>query len=757
MSFPFYNKQFTFTQPDGTQIKVRGWGDQHHALFETTDGFTIAKDPNTGFYTYATLAEDGNELKSTGVKVGAKRPESVATKSIRLNRAAAKAKALAASSLIGDKRRCDVRRERAKAALRGMLTAGGPFAAPPSQETKGSYVGLCLLIQFPDEIGTITKDQVNDFCNKQGYDDFGNNGSVYDYFYENSEGNLQYTNIVTSYYTAKHPRSYYADPQITYGSRTRELIIEALAYFKENEFDFNRLTADDEGYVYALNVFYAGYCPNNWSEGLWPHSWSLAAPYKLDSGRYAYDYQITDIGSELSLATFCHENGHMVCDYPDLYDYGYESRGAGVYCLMCSGGQNEKNPTQICAYLKYKAGWTQEIIPSTGQKQVTLSAENNEVFIYPKNQTEYFIIENRQKNGRDVSLPGSGLAIWHVDELGSNNNEQMEQTRHYECSLEQADNKFDLELGNNAGDSTDLFNAQNNNLFADSTTPNSKWWNGSESGMTICEISNAGMEMTFKTEPINGGITVFRKTSNPKIAIPDFDPVGITDTITFSDHATISQIKVSVDITHTYRGDLCVILIAPSGTTVILHNRKGSKEDDIKCVFDDISTPQLRNLIGQSITGNWTLQIQDLARIDTGVLNNWGLEIEGLIDTVVKIEESPGIRIPDNDPNGIIRTLETDTAGIIKDIAVGIDITHTYIRDLIVILTSPQGTSVKLHNRTGGSSDNIVKTFTIATTPGIIQILGEQLRGEWKLEVADLEGLDVGKLNHWELKITREL
>ncbi len=53
------------------------------------------------------------------------------------------------------------------------------------------------------------------------------------------------------------------------------------------------------------------------------------------AGRVAYDYQFTAMGSELELGTFSHENGHMLCDYPDLYDYGYESSGVGGYCLMC--------------------------------------------------------------------------------------------------------------------------------------------------------------------------------------------------------------------------------------------------------------------------------------------------------------------------------------------------------------------------------------------------------------------------------------
>ena len=53
----------------------------------------------------------------------------------------------------------------------------------------------------------------------------------------------------------------------------------------------------------------------------------------------AYRYQMTDMRDALLLRTFCHENGHMICDFPDLYDYGYESKGTGRYCLMSSSGK----------------------------------------------------------------------------------------------------------------------------------------------------------------------------------------------------------------------------------------------------------------------------------------------------------------------------------------------------------------------------------------------------------------------------------
>ena len=223
----------------------------------------------------------------------------------------------------------------------------------------------------------------------------------------------------------------------------------------------------------------------------------------------ARDYQITNMVSaggekELSLGTFCHENGHMLCDFPDLYDYGDQSEGVGQYCLMCAGASyNEKNPTQICAYLKYKAGWAKKVTPisSRDSLEAKIAAGENDFFLFRGHTSqEYFIIENRCQSGRDRSLPAAGLAIWHVDELGDNNNEQMTPTEHYECSLEQADNRFDLEGKVNAGDAGDLFNAQYNSSFGPATHPSNQWWDGTTSGLEILNISAAGTEMTFNTK-----------------------------------------------------------------------------------------------------------------------------------------------------------------------------------------------------------------------------------------------------------------
>jgi hypothetical protein len=63
MAARFDGQIFTFTQPDGTPIQLRGWGDQYYAVFETLDGYTVAKNPATGYWEVARLAPDGNALQ----------------------------------------------------------------------------------------------------------------------------------------------------------------------------------------------------------------------------------------------------------------------------------------------------------------------------------------------------------------------------------------------------------------------------------------------------------------------------------------------------------------------------------------------------------------------------------------------------------------------------------------------------------------------------------------------------------------------
>lgn len=70
-----------------------------------------------------------------------------------------------------------------------------------------------------------------------------------------------------------------------------------------------------------------------------------------------------------------------------------------------------------------------------------MQASVNDSLVHRRSGTEYFVIENRLRVGRDHELPDEGLLIWHVDETGDNRRPNPR----YELALEQAAGRFDLE------------------------------------------------------------------------------------------------------------------------------------------------------------------------------------------------------------------------------------------------------------------------------------------------------------------------
>ena len=148
--------------------------------------------------------------------------------------------------------------------------------------------------------------------------------------------------------------------------------------------------------------------------------------------------------------------------------------------------------------------------------------------------------------------------------------------------------------------------------------------------------------------------------------------------------------------------------------------------------------------------------VVDAAPVDVGRLNRWELEVTLAEQAAVDFEDAPGLNIPDNDVAGIERTLIVTATGAVRDVTVGVDITHTFIGDLEVSLVPPAGATVHLHQRTGGQADNLLATFTAASVPGLGALRGQPMQGQWKLKVADRDRVDTGKLNRWSLRIDRQ-
>ncbi|RIV39358.1 M4 family metallopeptidase [Micromonospora radicis] len=77
---------------------------------------------------------------------------------------------------------------------------------------------------------------------------------------------------------------------------------------------------------------------------------------------------------------------------------------------------------------------------------------------------------------------------------------------------------------------------------------------------------------------------------------------------------------VTVDIIHTWIGDLVVSLVAPDGSAYVLHNRSGGSADNIQQTYTV-------NLSGKAPNGTWRLRVQDAATADTGYINRWALSL----------------------------------------------------------------------------------------------------------------------------------
>ncbi|MER6015033.1 S8 family peptidase [Streptomyces bluensis] len=132
----------------------------------------------------------------------------------------------------------------------------------------------------------------------------------------------------------------------------------------------------------------------------------------------------------------------------------------------------------------------------------------------------------------------------------------------------------------------------------------------------------AGLADAAQTvEAVSGGSTGGTTfTSTSAVAIPDNGP-AVESPITVSGRSgnAPSALQVGVDITHTYRGDLVIDLVAPDGSTYRLKSASGSDS------ADNVNTTYTVNASSETANGTWKLRVQDTATLDTGTLNSWKL------------------------------------------------------------------------------------------------------------------------------------
>ena len=481
-------------QPDGSSITLFLKGDEYFHWNEDGTGYPVVRSADGRSWVYA--IEQLGQLAPTSVMAGSVNP------------------------LIAGLPKPDIQRIRAEALKnsRPKLESDQEVLKAPAATT---MYNLVLLVNYADLTITSTTQEFDDLFNEVGHTADGATGSVKDYYDEVSYNQLDVVSVVVDPVTISQGYAYYGANSGGFDIRPREMVAEGLAALEARGFDFSSVDGDNDGWIDGLTVIHAGggeeYSGND-PDYIWSHQWALRytvtydgtsmRPYHTEPARRGWDSSPTSWGIT-RIGVICHETGHFL-GLPDFYDYGYDSQGAGDFCLMAGGswGNGGITPVHMNGVCKYWLGW---VIPTeiTGGGTYALSQIETAQDMYlmqgPFASTEYFIVENRQGVGFDVSLPGTerGILIWHVDETISNNDDQT----HYQCDLEEASGTQHLELNINSGDDADYFRHNNLAEFTSVTTPNNLAYDNTPLGLDIRLVSSSGSLMSFVVNGMSLEIT----------------------------------------------------------------------------------------------------------------------------------------------------------------------------------------------------------------------------------------------------------
>ncbi len=496
-------------QPDGTTLELFASGDEFHNWLHDAEGFTIIRDPQTGWLCYA--VKNGDDVAAGTLIAGRDDP---------------RGQGLVPGINISESLYKQRRQER--------------FAMPAERDapTTGTINNLVIYIRFSDET------------------EFGQLNSVYDGWFNSStnsqknyylQASYNQLTVNTHFYPApsggyvvswqdSHPRAYFQPYNVTTnptgydGDTERRLREFTLLQNATNGVSAQipsslTIDSDNDGRVDNV-VFVVKGTAGEWASLLWPHRWSLYDRYVYINGKRVYDFnfQLQDFLADRGVGVICHKFFHTL-GAPDLYHY--TSNGispAGAWDLMNS----DQNPPQhMTAFMKYKYGdWIASIPTLSADGVYTLnpltSATGQAYRINSNNPNQYYVVEFRKKTGTfESSVPASGILVYRIDTSCGNGNADGPPDELYiyrpggtttvNGTVNSAN--YSLETGRTAINST--------------TNPTPFLQDGSAGNLFICEIgSSAGSTMSFRLGP-----PVFDFAVNPHLQSFDattFPPLGWT-------------------------------------------------------------------------------------------------------------------------------------------------------------------------------------------------------------------------------------
>ncbi|MFJ3978242.1 S8 family peptidase [Streptomyces sp. NPDC090021] len=232
-------------------------------------------------------------------------------------------------------------------------------------------------------------------------------------------------------------------------------------------------------------------------------------------------------------------------------------------------------------------------------------------------------------------------------------------------------------------------------------------------------VTVSAMGTTAKASYSNYGLNVIDVTA------PGGDATGIYSTLPGGKYGSMSG--TSMASPHVAGVAALMVSTNPGITPAQLRDKLATQANDVACPSDSRckGTTAKNGFFGEG-------QVDALKAV--GSTPPPGTYFENTAD--VAIGDHTTVESP--------LTVSGVTGNAPATLKVGVNIVHTYIGDLKVDLIAPDGSVYTVHNRSGGSADNINQVYTVNAS-------SEVANGTWKLRVNDNARGDIGKIDSWNL------
>ena len=319
--------------------------------------------------------------------------------------------------------------------VRDYTNSRRAIGVPPTYQP-GKKKQLVLLMQYPDKPFLNPDPQAywHNALNTGNIDNDIAIASLHQYFLDQSNGIFDVEFDVRGPFTTKHNRRFYGKDIGGNDQHADSLIIEGCLAL-EGQVNFSDYDWNGDGEVEQVIAIYAGNGQNDpkstdQSETIWPHQWEISqySPYKphIQDGITIDSYCVINDefrGESDGFGTLAHEYSHCF-GLPDLYSTGTQhgKDNLGTYEIMHSGYYNNQAwvPVSYSAYEKHFMGWIdyEELTEPATVSNLNSLANGGKAYIIrndAQSANEYYLLENRRKEGWDTYIPGEGLLITHYD------------------------------------------------------------------------------------------------------------------------------------------------------------------------------------------------------------------------------------------------------------------------------------------------------------------------------------------------------